>query len=160
LIIFYWGYDKMIIEINNLEEVEKLGEKLGHLLEKKDVICLNGDLGAGKTTFTQAIGKGLGVREYITSPTFTIINEYEGRIPLYHFDIYRLYDEEELDLLGAQDYFYSEGVCVIEWADNAKNILPEKRLDIWIRIIDESRREFKFIPHGDRYVRLVEELLK
>lgn len=150
----------MIIEINNLEEVEKLGIKLGSLLEKKDVICLNGDLGAGKTTFTQAIGKGLGVTEYITSPTFTIINEYEGRLPLYHFDIYRLGDEEELDLLGAQDYFYSEGVCVIEWANNAENILPKERLDIWIKIIDENRRQFKFIPHGDRYVKLVEELLK
>ncbi len=150
----------MIIEINNLEEVEKLGIKLGSLLEKKDVICLNGDLGAGKTTFTQAIGKGLGVTEYITSPTFTIINEYEGRLPLYHFDIYRLGDEEELDLLGAQDYFYSDGVCVIEWANNAENILPKERLDIWIKIIDENRRQFKFIPHGDRYVKLVEELLK
>jgi tRNA threonylcarbamoyladenosine biosynthesis protein TsaE len=150
----------MIIEINNLEELEKLGIKLGSLLEKKDIICLNGDLGAGKTTFTQAIGKGLGVTEYITSPTFTIINEYEGRFPLYHFDIYRLFDEEELDLLGAQDYFYSEGVCVIEWANNAENILPKERLDIWIKIIDENRRQFKFIPHGDRYVKLVEELLK
>lgn len=150
----------MIIEINNLEELEKLGIKLGSLLEKKDVICLNGDLGAGKTTFTQAIGKGLGVTEYITSPTFTIINEYEGRLPLYHFDIYRLGDEEELDLLGAQDYFYSDGVCVIEWANNAENILPKERLDIWIKIIDENRRQFKFIPHGDRYVKLVEELLK
>lgn len=150
----------MIIEIKNLEEAEKLGIKLGSLLEKKDVICLNGDLGAGKTTFTQAIGKGLGVTEYITSPTFTIINEYEGRLPLYHFDIYRLFDEEELDLLGAQDYFYSEGVCVIEWANNAENILPKERLDIWIRIIDENGRQFKFIPHGDRYVKLVEELLK
>lgn len=150
----------MIIEINNLEELEKLGIKLGSLLEKKDVICLNGDLGAGKTTFTQAIGKGLGVIEYITSPTFTIINEYEGRLSLYHFDIYRLCDEEELDLLGAQDYFYSEGVCVIEWANNAENILPKERLDIWIKIVDENRRQFKFIPHGDRYVKLVEELLK
>lgn len=150
----------MIIEINGLEELEKLGIKLGSLLEKKDIICLNGDLGAGKTTFTQAIGKGLGVTEYITSPTFTIINEYEGRFPLYHFDIYRLFDEEELDLLGAQDYFYSEGVCVIEWANNAENILPKERLDIWIKIIDENRRQFKFIPHGDRYVKLVEELLK
>lgn len=150
----------MIIEINNLEELEKLGIKLGSLLEKKDIICLNGDLGAGKTTFTQAIGKGLGVTEYITSPTFTIINEYQGRLSLYHFDIYRLGDEEELDLLGAQDYFYSEGVCVIEWANNAENILPKERLDIWIKIIDENRRQFKFIPHGDRYVKLVEELLK
>jgi len=150
----------MIIEINNLEEVEKLGIKLGSLLEKKDVICLNGDLGAGKTTFTQAIGKGLDVTEYITSPTFTIINEYEGRLSLYHFDIYRLGDEEELDLLGAQDYFYSDGVCVIEWANNAENILPKERLDIWIKIIDENRRQFKFIPHGDRYVKLVEALIK
>ncbi|TFZ41731.1 tRNA (adenosine(37)-N6)-threonylcarbamoyltransferase complex ATPase subunit type 1 TsaE [Soehngenia longivitae] len=150
----------MIIEIKNLEELEKLGIKLGSLLEKKDVICLNGDLGAGKTTFTQAIGKGLEVIEYITSPTFTIINEYEGRLPLYHFDIYRLGDEEELDLLGAQDYFYSDGVCVIEWANNVENILPKERLDIWIKIIDENRRQFKFIPHGDRYVKLVEELLK
>lgn len=150
----------MIIEINGLEELEKLGIKLGSLLEKKDVICLNGDLGAGKTTFTQAIGKGLGVTEYITSPTFTIINEYEGRLSLYHFDIYRLCDEEELDLLGAQDYFYSDGVCVIEWANNAENILPKERLDIWIKIIDENRRQFKFIPQGDRYVKLVEALIK
>lgn len=150
----------MIIGINNLKEVEKLGEKLGSLLEKKDIICLNGDLGAGKTTFTQAIGKGLGVKAYITSPTFTIINEYEGRLPLYHFDIYRLNDEEELDLLGAEDYFYSDGVCVIEWAENAENILPKERLDIWIKIVNENKREFKFVPHGDRYVKLVEELLK
>jgi len=150
----------MEIVFNNLNEVEKFGEKLGSLLNEGDIICLNGDLGAGKTTLTQAIGRGLKVKDYITSPTFTIINEYEGKLPLYHFDIYRLDNEEDLSLLGVEDYFYSNGVCVIEWADNARNILPKERLDIWIYIEDENIRKYDLIPHGKRYIKLLEELLK
>ena len=93
----------MIIRIDGIDKTNKFGEKLGSLLQKGDIICLNGDLGAGKTTLSKAIGKGLLVEDYITSPTFTLINEYKGRLPLYHFDVYRLENGEELFDLGIED---------------------------------------------------------
>ena len=105
----------MKINLNSVQDTIKFGEKFGKLLISGDIIFLNGDLGAGKTTLSKSIGEGLGVQEYITSPTFTLINEYEGRLPLYHFDLYRLDSYEELEELGVEDYFYGNGVCLIEW---------------------------------------------
>ena len=98
-------------------QTHRLGALLGGLLRAGDVVLLEGSLGAGKTALTQGIGAGLGVRETINSPTFTLLKEYAGRLPLYHFDLYRIEDPEELFALGFEDYFGGEGVCVVEWAD-------------------------------------------
>lgn len=149
----------MKIYLNSIEDTIEFGEKLGKLLKSGDIICLNGDLGAGKTTLSKSIGQGLGVKEYITSPTFTLINEYEGRIPLYHFDVYRLNNYEELEELGAEDYFYGNGVCLIEWAQKIYDDLPENRFEIWIsRGEFDDDRYIELKAFGDRYKTLTEEL--
>jgi len=96
-------------------------------------VCLNGDLGVGKTAFVQGLAKALGITDYISSPTFTIVQVYEeGRMPFYHFDVYRIGDIEEMDEIGYEDYFYGDGVCMIEWANLIEEILPERRWDIAI----------------------------
>ena len=112
-------------------ETFAFGEKLGREAKPGEVYCLSGDLGAGKTVFSQGFAKGLGVEEDVTSPTFTIMNVYEGgRLPLYHFDMYRLSDGSELEAIGAEEYFYGEGVCLIEWPENIEGYLPEKAVKI------------------------------
>ena len=149
----------MKIELNNLGETEKFGKKFGDLLKKGDIVCLNGELGAGKTTLTKSIGLGLGVEEYITSPTFALINEYRGNLPVYHFDVYRLENIEELDDLGFDEYFYGQGVCIIEWADKIRDFLPKERIVLNIdkgesidgRIISLSGR-------GRRYEEILREM--
>ena len=149
----------MKINLNSVQDTIKFGEKLGKLLIAGDIIFLNGDLGAGKTTLSKSIGEGLGVQEYITSPTFTLINEYEGRLPLYHFDLYRLDSYEELEELGVEDYFYGNGVCLIEWAEKFSEDLPENRLEVWInRGKTDDERYIKLKAFGDRYKKLIEEL--
>ena len=120
------------IYLDREEKTREIGTKLGELLFPGAVICLIGDLGAGKTTMTQSLAKSLGVDDYITSPTFTIVNEYEGRMPLYHFDVYRLCDEEEMYELGYEEYFFGDGVCVVEWADTIEELIPEDA--VWINI--------------------------
>ncbi|NLI66515.1 MAG: tRNA (adenosine(37)-N6)-threonylcarbamoyltransferase complex ATPase subunit type 1 TsaE [Tissierellia bacterium] len=149
----------MEIRINGLKETEDFGIKLGRLLEPGDIVCLNGELGAGKTTMTKSIGIGLGVEEYITSPTFTLINQYRGRMPVYHFDVYRLENVEELYDLGFDEYFFGNGVCIIEWAEKIERMLPEDRLVIDIKNgknIDE--RTLHISGHGPRYEELIKEL--
>ena len=149
----------MKINLNSVQDTIKFGEKFGKLLISGDIIFLNGDLGAGKTTLSKSIGEGLGVQEYITSPTFTLINEYEGRLPLYHFDLYRLDSYEELEELGVEDYFYGNGVCLIEWAEKFSEDLPENRLEVWInRGKTDDERYIKLKEFGDRYKKLIEEL--
>lgn len=114
------------------------------------VICLNGDLGSGKTVFVKAFARALGIKDDITSPTFNIIKEYlEGEMPLYHMDVYRIEDAKED--IGIEDYFDKSGVTIIEWADMIKDQLPEERLDIKIKIIDENTRVLVLIPHGKIY---------
>jgi tRNA threonylcarbamoyladenosine biosynthesis protein TsaE len=114
------------------------------------VICLNGELGSGKTVFTKGVAKALGIDEAITSPTFTIIKEYyEGEMPLFHMDVYRLEEQEEN--IGIADYFEKNGIVVIEWADIIKDILPEERLEISFKIIDENIRVLVFNPIGKKY---------
>lgn len=132
------------IRVKSKEETEALGMELAQELGPGSVVALFGDLGAGKTTFTKAIAKGLGISDLITSPTFTIIHEYEsGRLPLYHFDVYRLGDEEELYELGYEEYFYGSGVTVVEWADRVEACLPEDAIRINISYGDgEDERIF------------------
>ena len=121
------------------------------------IICLDGELGSGKTVFTKGIANALGIQESITSPTFTIIKEYEGELPLYHMDVYRL--EGNIDNIGLTDYFTKGGVVVIEWADMIKDYLPNDRLDIKIKIVDENTRVLIFTPHGEKYENLCEACL-
>ena len=123
----------MIMESFNEEETFLLGEKIGREAESGSVFALLGDLGVGKTVFTQGVAKGLEIEESICSPTFTIVQVYEeGRLPFYHFDVYRIGDIEEMDEIGYEDYFYGNGVCLIEWAELIKEILPEKYVEISI----------------------------
>lgn len=137
-----------------------LGEKLAGLTEPGDVFCINGELGTGKTVFAKGLAEGLGVTDRVTSPTFTLINEYQGRRPFYHMDVYRLNSSEEMEDLGYQEYFYGQGVTLVEWAEIVKEVLPEERLDIFVERIDEDNRTIIFYPYGERYEFLVEELSK
>ena len=115
------------------KDTYELGEKIGQMAKQGMVISLTGDLGVGKTVFTQGLAKGLGIEEPVNSPTFTIVQVYEeGRLPLYHFDVYRIGDIEEMDEIGYEDYFYGEGVCLIEWADLIREILPEQMCRVTI----------------------------
>ena len=122
------------IQLNNLADTEKLGRLLGRLAVPGDVLCLDGDLGAGKTALSQAIARGLGVPEncYVTSPSFAIMHEYHGRMPMYHMDFYRLLDAGEVEDLGFEEYFYLEGLTVIEWSTRALEILPDERMILTI----------------------------
>ena len=147
------------IELNGLEETKEFGIKIGQLLKPGDILCLNGDLGAGKTTLTKSIGLGLGVEDYITSPTFALINEYDGRIPVYHFDVYRLENVEDLYDLGFDEYFYGHGVSIIEWADKIEALLPKERIVLDIeKAIDLDSRIISLRGYGSRYLEVLEEL--
>ena len=146
------------ININNLEETQALAHKLAEIVEPQDTITLEGDLGAGKTTFTQAFAKGLGITRTVNSPTFTIMKQYSGRISLNHLDVYRLEDSDED--LGWEEIFYGDAVTVVEWAHLIERDLPNERLAIEIRRVDENARVITLIPYGKRYELLCEELLK
>lgn len=123
----------MIVETRSAEETFALGKKIGERARSGDVYTLVGDLGVGKTVFTQGLAEGLGIKEPISSPTFTIVQVYEeGRLPFYHFDVYRIGDVEEMDEIGFEDYIYGEGVSLIEWSNLIAEILPEKKVEITI----------------------------
>ncbi len=123
----------MVIETYSEKETKALGQKIGENAKPNDVICIIGDLGVGKTIISKGIAEGLGIRENITSPTFTIVNEYEtGRLGLYHFDTYRISDEDEMYEIGFDEYINKGGICVIEWADTIRNLIPEHAT--WIQI--------------------------
>ena len=124
---------RQVYESWSAKDTLQLGCRLGKLCKAGDVILLNGDLGVGKTVFSKGLGKGLGIIEPISSPTFTILQVYEeGRIPLYHFDVYRISDLEEMEEIGYEDYFYGGGVCLIEWAEQIREILPDRTVEITI----------------------------
>ncbi|KSU79727.1 MULTISPECIES: tRNA (adenosine(37)-N6)-threonylcarbamoyltransferase complex ATPase subunit type 1 TsaE [Fictibacillus] len=148
--------EQLIISTTSPEETAELAEKLGTLLQAGDVLTLEGDLGAGKTTFTKGLAKGLGVKRVVNSPTFTIIKEYNGRVPFYHMDVYRLEDSDED--LGFEEYFEGEGVTVVEWAQFIADRLPEERLTIDIRRTGDETRELKFTPDGERFIKVCKEL--
>ncbi|MGI6037498.1 MAG: tRNA (adenosine(37)-N6)-threonylcarbamoyltransferase complex ATPase subunit type 1 TsaE [Limnochordia bacterium] len=138
----------MVIKVDSPEAMEALGEKLAQNLKPGTVISLNGQLGAGKTVFSRGLGRGLGVEGIINSPSFTLINEYEGRVPFYHMDVYRLDDPGELEDLGFEEYFYGSGVTVVEWGKKVKELMPPDHLEIEIRITGEHSREVEFTVHG------------
>ncbi len=121
------------------------------------VICLDGELGSGKTVFTKGIANALGIKESITSPTFSIIKEYDGELPLYHMDVYRL--DGNTDGIGIEEYFNKGGVVVIEWADTIKDILPKEYLHIKFKVIDENKRMLILTPYGKQYEELCEAVL-
>ncbi len=146
-----------MISLNNLEETEKFGIFLGENLRPGDVVCLNGDLGAGKTTLTKSIAKGLGIDDYVTSPTFTIVNEYYGKTDLYHIDTYRLDDMVDVDYLGFDEYFYSDGVTIVEWAEKIRDALPEEYMEINIKSHDD-KRDLDINYVGNRFDELKEKL--
>lgn len=121
------------------------------------VICLNGELGSGKTVFTKGFANAMEIKDSITSPTFTIIKEYEGELPLYHMDVYRL--DGNTDGVGIEEYFTKGGVVIIEWANTIKDILPENRLDIKFKVAGENSRVLIVTPHGKEYEELCEAVL-
>ena len=141
--------------LTGVEETQRFAERLAVFLQPSDLLALEGDLGAGKTTFTQGLARGLGVRSVVNSPTFTIIKEYQGSLPLYHMDVYRVGDD--VDSLGLDDYFFGEGICVVEWASLIEDVLPPERLTIYLRRISDEQRLVEMVPQGERYVRLCEE---
>ena len=123
----------MIYETNSAKETHELGKRIGSTAKKGQIYTLEGDLGVGKTVFTQGVADGLGIKEPISSPTFTIIQEYqEGRLPFYHFDVYRIGDVEEMEEIGYDDYFFGDGICLIEWANLIEEILPENVITVKI----------------------------
>ena len=137
------------------EETTGLGEKLGRLLQKGDTVCLTGELGTGKTAFTGGIARALEIEGYITSPTFTIVNEYhEGRVPLYHFDVYRIGSPEEMYEIGFEEYLAGDGVVIIEWAELIESILPEQYISVKIERDEKNLQDGRWITFdfkGPRY---------
>ena len=141
----------MVIETNSPEETFRVGKELGEKAYAGQVFTLTGDLGVGKTVFTQGLAKGLGIEEPVNSPTFTIIQEYDGgRLPFYHFDVYRIGDVEEMEEVGFDDYVMGEGVSLIEWADLIREILPKKRTEILIEKDLERGFDYRRITVAQR----------
>ncbi len=140
------------------EQTQNLGRHLGKLALPGDVLLLVGELGAGKTCLTQGIAWGLGIDEYTQSPSFVIMRELYGRLPLYHIDLYRLDRIEESLDLGLDDYLYGRGICVVEWADKALSIMPPAYLLIKISYLSDTGRSFRLEPAGERYRELTEQL--
>jgi tRNA threonylcarbamoyladenosine biosynthesis protein TsaE len=144
-------------------QTRRFGARLGEFLQGGDVICLAGELGAGKTCLAQGIGRGLGIEGPITSPSFTLINEYRqerARLPFYHADLYRLGEAKEALTLGLDEYFYGEGVCVVEWADRAPEALPAEHLWIELRYIAQAKRGLLMKAVGKRYEELLWEFCR
>ncbi|MEJ8767412.1 tRNA (adenosine(37)-N6)-threonylcarbamoyltransferase complex ATPase subunit type 1 TsaE [Oceanobacillus sp. HCA-5259] len=142
---------------HSLEETEKIAMKLANFLRPGDTLTLEGELGSGKTTFTKGLAKGLGVTRNVNSPTFTIVKQYKGRIPLYHMDVYRLEDSDED--IGFSEYFHGDGVSVVEWAKFIEDYLPEERLEINIEYTDDDQtRKLKLKALGDHYSSILHEM--
>jgi tRNA threonylcarbamoyladenosine biosynthesis protein TsaE len=143
---------------HSLHETLELGKSIGRLAQPGDVYLLVGNLGAGKTALTQGIAYGLGSEEYALSPTFVLMREIQGRLKLYHIDLYRLDHIEEIADLGLDDYFYGQGISVVEWADKGLSVLPPEHLLVNIDFVSDNERRFEFIAHGRRYEELISGL--
>jgi tRNA threonylcarbamoyladenosine biosynthesis protein TsaE len=140
--------------VDKVEQTIELGKQLGALVQSGDIICLIGDLGTGKTHITKGIAEGLMVEDYITSPTFTIVNEYEGRLKLHHFDVYRVNDPDEIEAIGFDEYIFSDAVSIIEWANYIEELIPREHIRINIcklPQLGESFRKIVIEANGSRY---------
>ena len=137
---------------NSAQETTQLAKRIAQSLKAKDIVCLSGDLGTGKTTFVKGIAQYLKIKEAeVNSRTFTLLNIYEGKIPLYHFDLYRLDNLNEISRLGYEEFFYGDGICVIEWADKLKQLLPAEYLAVQLKHQGENKRLITLQAHGKRY---------
>lgn len=148
--------------VDTVEKTIAIGKKLGELAMPGDIICLIGDLGTGKTHITKGIAIGLGIKEYITSPTFTIVNEYSGRLKLNHFDVYRVNDPDEIYNIGFDEYIFSDSLSIIEWANYIEELIPKEHIRIIINKLPrlgENYREISIKGYGDRYDYLKEIVL-
>lgn len=152
--------NQLDLAFNSSEPAEtlSLGERLGKAAAPGDVILLIGNLGAGKTCFTQGIAKGLEITQQVQSPTFVLAREMLGRLPLYHLDLYRLEDITEVSDLGIDDYLYGSGVTVIEWADKGLELMPDDNLTVHFETTGENSRRLRFCANGKRYVELLKEM--
>jgi len=149
------------LALRDLSATETFGRKLGSLLFPHSVIALDGQLGAGKTHLCRAIAEGLKVLNpaAVNSPTFVLIQEYAARLPIFHFDAYRLSGPQEFLELGVDEYFAAGGVCLIEWAERVRSALPDERLDIQIRVLSQTSRSLAFTAHGGRHAELLQALI-
>lgn len=145
-----------ITSYNELDTIE-LAQNIESEKFPNMIICLEGELGSGKTVFTKGFANALGIKESITSPTFTIIKEYEGELPLYHMDVYRL--DGNTEGIGIEEYFNKNGVVIIEWSDTIKDIFPEERLEIKFKVVGENKRIIIITPYGKKYEELCEAVL-
>ena len=147
--------DALSFDSKETHETIDLGERLGRNLRRGDIVCLFGDLGGGKTTFVKGLAKGLKVKlNSVNSPTFVLMNIYEGKIPLYHFDLYRLRNTEELQHIGYEEFLYGEGIAAIEWAERLEDLLPKEHLAVRFEHKDEGRR-INFSAKGKRYQEMI-----
>jgi tRNA threonylcarbamoyladenosine biosynthesis protein TsaE len=148
----------MVLQTSSTSETIRMGKRLGRLLEPGDVVALVGDLGTGKTQFIKGLAEGVGVGKatYVSSPSFTLINEYQGRIPLYHIDLFRLESEREVEGLGLEEYVRGNGITAIEWADKVSSLLPDELLLIKILYTGEHSRTIEIMPKGKRYKKMIE----
>lgn len=147
-----------IIASHSPEDSRSLARKLGEKAFPGAVLALWGDMGAGKTAFVHGLCQGMGLEDTVSSPTFALVHEHEGEIPLYHFDLYRLSDEDELETVGVEEYWYGRGLSAIEWPQLAGSRLPEERLDVNIEITDFEERTFTLVPRGVQYEKMLEDI--
>jgi tRNA threonylcarbamoyladenosine biosynthesis protein TsaE len=150
----------VVIQTRSVSETVSLGKVIGGLLRPGDVVALAGDLGTGKTHFIKGLARGVGIRKtaYISSPSFTLIHEYPGKIPFYHLDLYRLGTVDDAETLGLEEYFYGPGVTAIEWADKIPSLLPQELLWIRLRHTGEKSRSIEIQGQGNRYHEVMEKL--
>ncbi|NFD28392.1 tRNA (adenosine(37)-N6)-threonylcarbamoyltransferase complex ATPase subunit type 1 TsaE [Clostridium botulinum] len=140
--------------VDSINKTIDIGNFIGRHCNSGDVLCLNGDLGAGKTHLSKGIAKGLNIKDNITSPTFNIVNEYDGRLKLYHFDVYRVNDPDEIEAIGFDEYIFGEGISIIEWSDYIEDLIPNEHMDIRINKIPEKGESYRKITinyYGNRY---------
>ncbi|KEI94699.1 tRNA (adenosine(37)-N6)-threonylcarbamoyltransferase complex ATPase subunit type 1 TsaE [Clostridium botulinum] len=140
--------------VDSINKTIDIGNFIGRHCNSGDILCLNGDLGAGKTHLSKGIAKGLNIKDNITSPTFNIVNEYDGRLKLYHFDVYRVNDPDEIEAIGFDEYIFGEGISIIEWSDYIEDLIPNEHMDIRINKIPEKGESYRKITincYGNRY---------
>ncbi|RUT55129.1 tRNA threonylcarbamoyl adenosine modification protein YjeE [Clostridium botulinum] len=140
--------------VDSINKTIDIGNFIGHHCNSGDILCLNGDLGAGKTHLSKGIAKGLNIKDNITSPTFNIVNEYDGRLKLYHFDVYRVNDPDEIEAIGFDEYIFGEGISIIEWSDYIEDLIPNEHMDIRINKIPEKGESYRKITinyYDNRY---------